>query len=237
VTKEERYNTGLLIFLVICAVVLSARIVYLFLVDEQRFPINTVKIAANYQHITRKQLETTLAGYLNASFFALPVGKLQKDLSALDWAKEVTVDRIWPDTIKITVVEKLPFATWNDGLLTAEGEVFIPGESVKDLNIPHLYGPKQQQKDVLQNYQKLSKLLATFGLKATVLELRENQAWELTLSNGVEIHLGKRDLENRLERFCKAYQLVLVGKSELIQGVDLRYAHGMAVQWKQQMGR
>ena len=65
------------------------------------------------------------------------------------------------------------------------------------------------------------------------MKLRDNQAWELTLRNGVELHLGKRDLEKRLLRFCKAYPAVFAEKLNLLSSVDLRYARGMAVQWKQ----
>ena len=83
----------------------------------------------------------------------------------------------------------------------------------------------------------MSKLLSIYGLHASALQLRDNQAWELSLSNGVQIRLGKRDLEKRLTRFCKAWPAVFADKSEQLSSVDLRYARGMAVQWKQQTGR
>lgn len=233
---KTRY-TGLLTLLILCAFFLTARLVYLFLADSHRFPINTIKIGATYQHINRKQLEEILSTYINASFFTLSVSRLQKDLASLDWADEVNVERIWPDTIKIMLVEKSPVAIWNNALMTAEGELFNEGKPIPETNLPRLKGPVQQQKDVLQIYQKLSKLLAIYGLQAVALDLRENQAWELTLSNGVQIHLGKRDLELRLQRFCKAYSIVFADKPEQLAGVDLRYARGMAVQWKQQTGR
>ena len=49
--------------------------------------------------------------------------------------------------------------------------------------------------------------------------------------------MAKRDLEKRLLRFCRAYPAVFADKSEQLASVDLRYARGMAVQWKQQTGR
>ena len=104
-------------------------------------------------------------------------------------------------------------------------------------SLPHLLGPESQQKEVLQNYEKLSKLLSTYGLSASALKLRKNQAWELSLTNGILLRLGKQDMELRLRRFCKAYPAVFADKPEQLSSVDLRYARGMAVQWKQPMGR
>ena len=233
-TGRLRY-ASLLTLLFVCALLLTARLIYSFLADAHRFPINTVKIGANYQHITRKQLESVLSGYLNASFFTLSVRRLHVDLLALDWSDRVYVERIWPDILKITLVEKIPAAIWNNALMTAQGELFNVGKEQTEMNLPRLSGPYQQQTDVLQIYQKLSKLLSTYGLHASSLQLRDNQAWELSLTNGIQLHLGKRDLEIRLQRFCRAYSVVFAEKPEQLCSVDLRYARGMAVQWKQQM--
>ena len=236
-TGRLRY-ASLLTLLSVCALLLTARLMYMFLADAQRFPISTVKIAANYQHITRKQLESVLSDYLNTSFFALPVRRLNKDLLALDWSEQVQIERVWPDTLKITLVEKSPVAIWNDALMTGEGNLFNVGKAPADtMTLPRLSGPVHQQTDVLQIYEKLSKLLTSYGLTAASLKLRESQAWELSLTNGIMLRLGKRDLELRLQRFCRAYPVVFADKPDQLSSVDLRYARGMAVQWKQQSGR
>ncbi|MDP3704798.1 MAG: cell division protein FtsQ/DivIB [Legionellaceae bacterium] len=234
--RRFRYISFLTI-LIVCAFLLVARLVYLYLVDPQRFPINTVKITANYEHITRKQLETVLASYGDESFISLPVERLKADLTALDWTSHVQIERIWPDTLKISLVEKQPVAIWKQALMTEDGQLFnINGadltKQAQDDSLPRLSGPDQQQLDVLQNYRKLSKLLSSYGLRAVSLELRDNQAWDLGLTNGVQLQLGKRDIEKRVLRFCKAYSAVFADKPEQLASVDLRYSHGMAVQWK-----
>ena len=235
-TGRLRY-ASLLTLLIVCALVLAARLIYLFLADVQRFPISTVKVAANYQHITRKQLETVLTNYLDTSFFSLPVRRLHADLLALDWSDQVYIERIWPDTLKITLVEKEPVAVWNDAMMTVTGELFNIGKEITETNLPRLSGPAHQQIDVLQLYQKLSKLLSMYGLQAASLQLRDNQAWDLSLTNGIQLRLGKRDLEKRVLRFCKAYPAVFADKPELLTSVDLRYARGMAAQWQQSTRR
>ena len=231
-TGQLRYAT-LLTVLIVSALSLIAHLTYLFLSDGRHFPIATVKVTANYQHITREKLSSVLSNYRNASFFSLPVKQLRQELTDIPWSDSVVVERVWPDTLKIILTEIEPVAVWNDDLMTASGDLFNVGHEIDAPELPRLTGPEHQQTEVLQIYQKLSKLLSIYGLQPASLKLRDNQAWELTLRNGVELHLGKRDLEKRLLRFCKAYPAVFAEKLNLLSSVDLRYARGMAVQWKQ----
>lgn len=227
-----------LTFLIACMLLLAGRLVYFILADATRFPINTVKIVANYQHVTRQELEKILSPYLRQGFFGFSAAELEHDLLTLNWSQSVSIDRIWPDEIKITLAEKNPIVQWNDALMMADGDIFRSEKQTEvDEVLPHLFGPESQRKEVLQIYEKLSKLLSLYGLSLSALQLRDNQAWELLLSNGILLRLGNRDLESRLKRFCRAYPAVFADKPEQLVSVDLRYARGMAVQWKQQMGK
>ena len=135
----------------------------------------------------------------------------------------------------MVLVEKKPVIVWNNTYIASDGSLFEASRVSEGVfDGPYLYGPEAQQQEVLQTYTKLSKLLVKYGLTTATLRLRDNQAWELMLTNGVRLRLGKRDLEQRLRRFCRAYPAVFGDKPELLSRVDLRYARGMAVQWKQQ---
>lgn len=224
--------------LLVCACLLTGRLAYVTLSDTALFPVNTVKIEATYEHITRETLEAILSPHLKHSFLLLSTRKLQEELSVLDWTDTVRVTRTWPDILHVTLIEKQPVAVWNDAFITSEGVLFNQGGVLEGAyQGPYLYGPAEQQHEVLQTYAKLSKLLVNYGLNVASLRLRNNQAWELVLTNGVKLRLGKRDLEPRLRRFCRAYPAVFGDKPELLSSVDLRYARGMAVQWKQQTGK
>ncbi|KTC82395.1 cell division protein FtsQ [Legionella cherrii] len=231
-----RYISWLLV-LSLSAVFLAFRLGYYYLSDAERFPITTIKVAANYEHVTHKELEAVLGKYLSASFFTISVSGLQKELNEMNWIDTATVERVWPDTLKIRLVEKKPVAIWDNALMTEDGRLFNEGAVPAGLNIPQLKGPPSQQAEVLQVYEKLSKILSMYGVNATGLHLRENQSWVLLLSNDIKIYLGKKELEERLLRFCKAYPAVFAEKIEQLSSVDLRYPRGMAVQWKQQTER
>lgn len=223
-----------LFLLILCASLLICRVVYLYVTDNQRFPIKVVKISATYQHISREQLENILDESLSGhNFFTLPIKQVQRHLGALPWARSVMVTRIWPDVLGIHLRENNPIAKWNTGVLMQDGRVFddLDGHELGDL--PTLLGPQNQQQEVLQVYQKMSKIVSNYGLKVKSLEKRENLSWQLGLENGVVLFLGKDNIELRLVRFCKAYPAVFEGKIEGNRevSVDLRYPRGMAVKW------
>ncbi|KTD40029.1 cell division protein FtsQ/DivIB [Legionella parisiensis] len=231
-----RYICWLLV-LSLSAIFLACRLGYYYVSDAERFPITTIKVAASYEHVTHKELEGVLSKYLSNSFFTLSVRALESELNELSWIDTATVERVWPDTLKIRLVEKKPVAIWDNALMTENGRLFNEGAVPDDLSLPRLKGPLSQQAEVLQVYEKLSKILSMYGLNATGLYLSANQSWVLLLGNGVKIYLGKKELEERLLRFCKAYPAVFAEKIEQLSSVDLRYPRGMAVQWKQQTER
>lgn len=232
--SKSPYYIGFLLFLMITAIVLVIRLGYSYLANASRFPVTTIKVAASYQHVTHKELESILAKHLEASFFSLPVTRLQNELNELNWIETAYVERVWPDTLKIKLVEKKPIAIWGESLMTGDGKLFSGGEIPSNLNLPQFKGPESSQLEVLQMYEKLSKILSSYGLTAIGLQLRENQSWVVSLTDNIQVYLGKKDLEDRLMRFCKAYPAVFAEKVDQLASVDLRYPRGMAVQWKQQ---
>ena len=206
--------------------------------NPKYFPLRTIQIEASYEHITRQKFEAVLAAYSNESFFSVRTQALSDALSALEWTESVQVQRAWPDALKLTLTEKTPIAVWNNSYVSSNYTLFEQGKvKLGQFDGPYLYGPTEQATEVLQTYKKLSKLLTMYGLNAASLTLRENQAWEIMLTNGVQLKLGRQNLEARLKRFCRAYPAVFGEKPELLSSVDLRYPNGMAAQWKQPVQR
>jgi len=222
------------IFLLLLAVLLLARLVYLTLANPNRFPIHTIQVEASYEHVSRGQLESMLTPYLKESFYSLQAHDLKQELQTLPWVAKAQVKRKWPDILSISLVEHKPVALWNGAFLTENSDLLKANQVEREaFTGPNLSGPPDKTREVLQTYEKLSKLLGKYGLSASKLSLSESQSWELTLANGVKLRLGKQDLETRLGRFCRAYPAVFGEKPELLSSVDLRYPRGMAAKWKQ----
>ncbi len=132
--------------LISLAIFLSFRLIFLLLTEGGYFPIQTVKITATYEHISRKELETILSHYLNKGFFFISIKAMSEELQQLPWTKTVDIQKIWPDTLKIVLIEKMPVAIWNNSLITEEGEVFQHHGELAEINLPKLSGPINQEK-------------------------------------------------------------------------------------------
>lgn len=231
-------NTGwrdniLIAALLLCAFILIGRIVIVYISNPQNFPVRHVKIMAKELQLSHDKVEIMIQNAIdNHNFLTLHTQTLESTLMMLPWVQRVSVQKVWPDTVKITLIERKPVAAWHNELVSARGDLYRTDQSVKIDALPRLKSRREDIKEVLQVYQKMSKILLTYRLDITALEKRDNQAWELTLSNGVRLLLGKRDPETRLIRFCKAYPAVFEKKLDAVDRIDLRYPQGMAVAWK-----
>jgi cell division protein FtsQ len=53
----------------------------------------------------------------------------------------------------------------------------------------------------------------------------------MTLQNGVEIRLGRRDIEVRTELFLDIVADIITGRAADIRYVDMRYSNGFTIGW------
>lgn len=214
----------------VCALVYG----WVKLTDPQTLPIHSVKITGSYSHVNPTALRETIMPFLQKGFLTVDTKDLQDRLQQLPWVYSVSVQRVWPDTLTISLVEQQALARYNDNaLLNQYGELFSADSTAMAADLPLFVAPPGQQVLVWQTYQKLTTLLAPLGMKITILGLDARQSWRLQLSNGLVLLLGTTDPEQRLIRFVKAYPQVMGSKSAAVSYVDLRYANGMAVGLKQ----
>lgn len=229
---QMRSNSSRLILLGVFASILMIRLFMMLVTDASFFPINRLKIKSSYKYITREQVEATLLPFTSQSFLSLSTQALSQAIKQNSWIDEVKVKKIWPDRVDIQIYERFPVAFWNQELLTQKGILFQPENKFALRNLPHLYGPKNQQLDVLHIYKKLSKLLKEQDLYIAKIKLRENQSWTMMLTNGIVLELGKNDIDLRVRRFAKVYPKLFAAKFDQVSTVDLRYSKGMAVKWR-----
>jgi cell division protein FtsQ len=140
------------------------------------------------------------------------------------------VRRVWPDGLRIRVQERVAVARWgDDGLLTAEGEVFRPTVSTIPQDLPRLAGDNDLAPEVLRTYRAVAQQLAPLGLALTELRRDPRGGWRLQLADGLTVAIGADRLERGLRRFVRLYpELKSRGAGRLLR-VDLRYPHGLAV--------
>jgi cell division protein FtsQ len=57
-------------------------------------------------------------------------------------------------------------------------------------------------------------------------------AWEMTLANGIDIRLGRRDVGARIQLFLDVAANIISRRDSEIEFVDMRYSNGFTIGWK-----
>jgi len=197
------------------------------------FPLNTAKIEGRFEHLEPHEIEKIIKPYVHRGFFTVSVSSVRQDLLEHPWVADASVSRVWPDVLRVRIVEEVPVAFWNnEGFLDKRGTLFKPVLKSIPAELPVLRGPENQEKVVLEHYQLMQDMVNSLGLRISWLEMSSRGAWELTLDNGMKLLLGRRDVVSRVRRFKGAYERVFGSRGSEVDYVDLRYTNGMAVNWK-----
>jgi cell division protein FtsQ len=181
----------------------------------------------------RVALERSAGQWVGRSFFATNLSDVKDKLEQRPWVESAAVRRVWPDRLAIEVRERKPLAYWSDGrLVSRSGEVFAPSNPEVAGKLPLLSGPDERVMEVIRMARTMSDTLAEHSLGFAGLSLEQRGAWTLTLSNGIEVVLGRDQVTERFERFVTVYQERLVSRASDVKRVDARYSNGVAVKWK-----
>ncbi len=200
--------------------------------EPELFPIVKVKVKGDLTHVSKQHIVKVVTPFLDAGFFSISLRKVTKELKEHPWVKQVDAKRRWPDALVLNIDEREIFAMLdNQRYIDEDGNVFKPKTFKVDKKLPYLSGPIGEERQLLQQYKKMSKILTQVSL--SVAGLRVDRAMmKLNLTNSMTIILSLKSAMKQLERFVNVYPVISRGKKKKMALVDLRYRHGMAVQWK-----
>ena len=197
-------------------------------------PIESIAVNGPFQRVTPLQIEEAISDELDAGFFGADIGRMQDKIEALTWIDGATVARRWPNRIAIGVSEQVPAAIWGEsGLLNVRGELFVTDVRHIPAELPRLSGPADRSHDVARRYLDVREQLIPLGLDVRRVHLDARGAWDMTLTNGVEIRLGRRDVNERTGLFLDVVANIITGRAEDIDYVDMRYSNGFTIGWNE----
>lgn len=202
-------------------------------VPQVEFPIRTLKVESGFERVTAAEVAAVVAPLAADGFFGTDLGAVKREVVTLPWVHSVSVRRVWPDALHVTVHEQQPVALWSDeGLLNADGEVFAPPDAARVAGLPRLDGPPRTSQQVMGQYRRLDERLAPLGLRIERLVMDPRRSLRLTLDNGITLVLGRRDADGQVERFARYWPGVIAARAPEIAEVDLRYPTGFAIKWQ-----
>lgn len=205
-----------------------------WMLDPQNLPIRAVKVEGAFRHLDESELQRAVSTRIAGGFFGVDIDAIRTAVSERPWVDAVQVRRMWPDRLHIQITEHEPMARWgSDGLVDVNGVWFGAEQEPFTRKLPELLGPKGFERQLAQRYRQLSERLQPAGLRPARLVVTERRAWRMTLDNGIELRLGRGDVDALLGRFARVYPRALAESATRIAAVDLRYTNGFAVRWKQ----
>jgi cell division protein FtsQ len=206
--------------------------VYMGMVTQQQWPVRWLEIDGAFERVSAEQIRASLTPVTEGSFFTVDLERIKAAAYRQAWVADATVQKTWPDTVKVTIREFTPMAHWTGGkLVSGSGESFqVPG-AAEIQGLPWLEGPDSQLDAVFDTWQQFNNELQPTGLEIELIRLDARGSWFLELNNGTEVQVGREDALERLQRLVKSWPGLTSGREMTPLVVDLRYTNGFAVRW------
>jgi len=195
--------------------------------------IASIEISGPFQRVTALQIEEAISDEIDAGFVGADLDDIQESIVALPWIDQARVARRWPSRLSIAVTEQVPAAIWGDsGLLNTRGELFVSEARHVPAELPRLSGPDASSAIVAKRYLAVRDQLIPVGLDVRRVRLDARGSWEMTLANGIEVRLGRRNVPERTDLFLEVVANIITGRAGDIDYVDMRYGNGFTIGWK-----
>jgi cell division protein FtsQ len=162
------------------------------------FKIEDIEINGIKQ-VSRIDVLTNIDLGVERSLFSFDVHAARKALRDLPWVSEARVAKAYPDRLVINIVEKVPFAVWqNNGelwLTERDGRKIVPFEEERFAGLPLIVGAGAGE--------KAAEFLAIIGRHPMLAERVSahvrvgERRWNLIMDNGVTVMLpeGREEAE------------------------------------------
>jgi cell division protein FtsQ len=197
-----------------------------YVLQLPQFALRTVQLDTAPQRVNIADVTAVVRNQLRGNFFTVDLQQTRRDFEKLPWVRKVDVRRHFPWQLDVRLEEHVALARWNGSqLVDTHGEVF---DAQTRQALPTLNGPDGSAADVAQRYTRFSQMLQPLGQQISQLSLSPRGAWQLWLSNGLKVELGREQMEQRLARFVTVYPYSLGTMHKPARYVDLRYHNGFA---------
>lgn len=228
--KRKIWPILLIVFLACCVV--GGRFAWQRMKAPSAFPIRHVQVQGKFNYLSPTEISQLVESHLSGGFFSLQLASAKKIISALPWVANVSFRREWPDTLIVSVDERVPLVRFGQkGVLSVDGMIFYPASTSIPAGLPVLIGSEGDSKQMMKMYKTLDALLRVISLSVSELQFNGKNRWQLKLSNHILVILGEEDMLKRFQRFVAVYPGLAKRSKTSIVSVDLRYPDGLAVRY------
>jgi cell division protein FtsQ len=221
-----------------------------WLLRPEHFPVRNVRFEGEFSRVSHADLAAAVGDAVRGNFLLVDLDAVRRRVEALPWVYRADVRRAWPLDVAVRFEEQRIVAVWGDKAWVNEhGEaVQLPqadlpamgrspgaaeaGDGRERRELPRLEGPEGTSALVLESWRRFTPILAATGLTLKRATLTPRRTFELETAEGMVLVLDREAPQHKLERFARARSAALAGRTADIRRVDLRYANGFAVEWR-----
>ena len=194
----------------------------------------------DFQHVKIEEIKKTVINEINGTIITSDLEPLHNALKLHPWVKSVTIRKIWPNKIFISLLEHKIIGEWSENrFVSDEGKLLSFGRlesssirSEKNCTLIKFSGPEGSIKTVLSQANFISNIAIKHGLNLVGIKLSEQTEWSIFFSEGLRMELGGKRITTpmniRLNNFFSAYPKIKKRTNKKIVYADLRYAKGFA---------
>ena len=215
------------------AIAVTAYNIYQRVLQQNLFPLKRVIIREPLRYGDMGEVSEIIRNHHQRDLMHMDVALLADEMQRLDWIAKASVYKRWPDAVEVELEERVPVVRWGgSAYLDAAGEPFSIPDNDKLRQLFTLHGPDGYEKQVLQYYQLIAPWLASQHLEIKELLLDQRLIWHARLDNGLDVILGRDQLNERLKKLAVVNAKVIEPYQRYIDAIDLRYHDGFSVRWK-----
>jgi len=204
-------------------------------IHSPQFPLRQLSVQGEMRHLDPGRAEAAARASASGTFFSVDLEAVRRSFESLPWVRRAEVRRVWPDRLDVVIEEHVALARWGADmrrLVNTYGEVFT-GASEEAAKLPQFAGPAGTAQEVTRRYAAYRQALSPLALEVRQVLLSPRYAWQLRLSNGLTLELGRDQLKEpvleRLARFVAFHARTVGSLNRRLDYVDLRYPNGFAV--------
>lgn len=168
------------------------------------FGIRTVSLSGAKQ-ITREEIFAAAGISERASVLFFDVDAARARIKSIPWVAEATVRKLLPDRLDIAIEERKAFALWQrDGqvsVISADGSVVSAQADRRFASLPFVVGHGAEKK--VQAFVALLDHFPSIRDQVRASILVAERRWNLRLTNGLDVRLPERDVEQALKTLVR----------------------------------
>ncbi|WP_455481613.1 cell division protein FtsQ/DivIB [Bartonella sp. B35(2025)] len=198
-------------------------------ISDVGFVITDVDMSGN-KRIVKQEILRILGLDVSPSILDFDVDKARSILEQQAWIQSANVQKIYPNRVRITLVEREPYAVWqHDGMMDiidSTGSVIVPFQRGLVRNLPFIIGHGAQN-TAKAFIQALSGYPQFYDHIRAYIRVGDRR-WDLILDNGVRVMLPENDAFERLTFLIKTGAVQDLFSRDILS-IDLRLSDRITV--------